>query len=335
MVWHAPQDFARTQGYQIVLVRRDLAAILRRNYLRGLWSGERPLRTLLWPFKVMKSSGPELKLRVFRFDKDLKMLLEAGPSLTDRQVLLRIMREDGQRAPLFFKLSGPSQVVTVPLDQLAVPGETSMDIEFEMDVDFSKRLMPYDDRLLVFRLDDCELRGKRDDPYSAFMLQALHGKWMSSSDATDVVAPQLSSRVVLGVGWYTKETDQGEPFRWMGDGAEIVIDGTAMEPRDLKITGQVGPSSPSGRLSVSAELNGVPFADLSVVNVPHGRATIFLDCENLAFKQAWRKGQNVIRLLTRGGNKPLAGDPRFLNFRVFQINETEVSSVPRAYNGVY
>jgi hypothetical protein len=329
LLWHSPEAFARAQGYQIVLVRRASADLLRKTYLRGLWSGERPLRTLLWPFKL---NGPELKVRVFRHDKDLKLLFETGPSLVDQHVLLRAMRRDAQRPPLFFNLSGPSQIVTVPLDQLAVAGETTTEIYFETDLHYSKSLMPYDDRLLLYRLEDCELVSKDADPYSASLKSILHADWRLSGDSntTDIVDPRLSPSVNLGVGWYQKEQAKGTPFRWMADHAEIVMDADGMGPRQLKIVGQVGPSAPSGHISVSAELNGFPLADINVANDPHGRATISLDCDTPGSKHAWRKGQNVIQLAVHGGDQLIPGDPRLLNFRVFQITETEKASVRAA-----
>jgi hypothetical protein len=229
---------------------------------------------------------------------------------------------------MFFTLTGPSRIITVPVDQFAVSGERSMDIIFETDLHALKRVMPYDDRLLAFRITDCELVAKGERIYTESMKRVLRADWRLNPgpDSEDIVDSRLHPEVELGTGWYPRETDNGTPFRWMADGAEIAIEGVHMEPRRIRITGQVGPSAPAGRISIWAELNGKPIADLDVAKGPGARVTLLLAWTSRGLKEACRGGQDVIRLSVKGGGKEIPGDPRVLNFRVFQIRFADSTS---------
>lgn len=123
----------------------------------------------------------------------------------------------------------------------------------------------------------------------------------------DIAARDAGIR--LGAGWYPLDSDEAGCFRWIGAEAETIFRRPAgAEPR-LVIDAETGPSAggrpvvvevtdPAGSVLASAELEGRRQLRLHFPD-PIWSATL--------------------RLRVRGGGVPLAGDPRFLNLRVFGL----------------
>jgi hypothetical protein len=273
----------------------------------------RPIRTILYPFKT---TAP-LAFSVLRFDRELRLLFETGPSLQQRQITLKVLRQDGRVAPLFFTLEAPASILRVPVHHYALPGEKSVDIFVEPEFHWSKRMMPYDDRLLAYRISSVELV-ERDTPLYTEQIKrvlrtSLRLRPLPAGEILD--CPDAA----LGTGWFEREVENGSSFRWMADRAEIVLEGKAPHQRFIKIVGQVGPSSPSGEISITASLNGQPFGTEALRNRPFGRAKVMFDVSTAAFRRAWQNGQNVMALSIEGEGKEIPGDARALDFRVFQV----------------
>lgn len=322
--WRTTDEFFREHGYEIVLLRRRGAYQVIEEQMRELaWPSDQPLRAIIRPFK---SSQPELMVRVYRFDRNLRLLFETGPSLRESHTLMRAMRGDGRGAPMFFTITAPSTIVNVPVDHFAVPGEGSVDIAFETDIHFPRRVLPYDDRLLLYRISDCELVAKDERLYTELLKRVLGANWRMNYKANDRDIVDNSSTLALGTGWYPREAEKGSPFRWMSDTADLVLENNGTRQGQIVIAGQVGPSAPSGEITIAATVNGARTATMEARNPPTGPVRLVLDCSRPEFQQALRKGQNVITLSVKGGGKEIAGDPRLLNFRVFHINMVDNAS---------
>jgi hypothetical protein len=109
----------------------------------------------------------------------------------------------------------------------------------------------------------------------------------------------------------------------MGDKAEVVVDGDEVRHKRIVIEGQVGPSAPSGKIAVRVMLNGLLVAVASVRN-PDARIT--LNCNSPELNRRLNKRQNVFTLIVEGGGKQIPGDPRVLDFRVFDIRMDDIST---------
>jgi hypothetical protein len=306
--WQSSPEFLGNHGYSVALIARS--AWFR---LRAELSFPRPIRTILYPFKT----NAPLAFRLLRFDRELRLLFEFGPSLEQSQITVRVLRHDGRVAPLFFTLEAPSSIIRIPVDHFALPKEKSVDIFVEPEFHWSKRMMPYDDRLLAYRISSVELV-ERDTPLYTEQIKrvlrtSLRLRPLPAGEILD--CPDAA----LGTGWFEREVENGSSFRWMADGAEIVLEGKAPHQRFIKIVGQVGPSSPSGEISITASLNGQPFGTEVLRSRPFGRAKVMFDVSTAAFRRAWQNGQNVMALSIEGEGKEIPGDARALDFRVFQV----------------
>jgi hypothetical protein len=235
------------------------------------------------------------------------------------------MRADSLGAPLFFTISSPSKLVRIPLDHFAIPGRAGTDLVIETDLHFPKRVMPYDDRLLLYRILDCEVLRKEDPIYSETAKRALRADWRlnAGSEVRDILDRASWKELALGTGWFPIEIERGEPFRWMSDGAEIVLEGTTK--RRIEITGALGPSVPSQRAQIKIWLNGQA-VDSQSIDGRFVRSKIILDCGSALFQRNLRAGQNLFKMTIDGGGANLPEEARVLNFRVFHIGFLDAAS---------
>jgi hypothetical protein len=314
VLWHTPQTFADAEGYQIILLPPGPAAFVRTRYLAGEWDGRRPLRTLLWPVKAIRTR-PELSVRTFLRQGEIRLYMETGPSLDGTTVELRAMRLDGRRRPLSFTLSAPSGILSIPIEELAIPGDDALDLVLEANVQVLKRVMPYDDRLLALKLLRCEVVVNGEPLYTDAMRSVL----AADADGADVLDGRMYPGALLGTGWHARERENGSVFRWMGQTAEIVINDGESSPAMVKIAGLVGPSAQKGRVTFSVSLNGHAVGVIAGSTSPGGKSELVLDCRTPQFHKAWRSGQNILRFTLNGATNVVPGDPRLLAFRAFRI----------------
>lgn len=118
-----------------------------------------------------------------------------------------------------------------------------------------------------------------------------------------------SVKVRLGANWYPYEKYQGESFRWVSNDAEIVVSGP-VGLNTLSVLVESGPSA--GIDGVDLRIINAENADLGQCHVDGRKSCTFtLNIEH--------EGPNSFRFKTNSNFKRLDGDPRVLNFRVFDI----------------
>jgi hypothetical protein len=130
---------------------------------------------------------------------------------------------------------------------------------------------------------------------------------MRSLENQDIVAP--SEGIRFGSGWYPVERYDSEPFRWMREEAEVLLDRPrSAEPR-LWMDVDAGPSAKGGVLSVEVvDAGGAVLAAATV----RGRSKLLLQIPD-------RISSGLLRLRLQGDWAPVASDARFLSLRVFGL----------------
>jgi hypothetical protein len=114
----------------------------------------------------------------------------------------------------------------------------------------------------------------------------------------------------LGEGWYPVESYQGERFRWVDNDAKIEVWSDFDGAESISVELEPGPGQAGAALNMTildgygCEIKRVEISNRQTIPISlpvHARQT------------------NVFLLHSNGGGKPIAGDPRILNFRVFHI----------------
>jgi hypothetical protein len=296
-------------SYRIVLVPVAVWKTIVKKERGPLWTLQQPLRTLLLP-----TNGVFLQLRVYRTDRIMRLVLGTGPSRRVASSLLRVMRPDGKADPLFFTVDSPTQLLDVPIARFAVRGEASTTIAIEPMLQVPQRVMPYDDRILSYELLEVEEAREGAPPYSARMKTVL--QTLTAEGSSDILDPADAPALTLGAGWFDREAEAQKPFRWMSDRAQLVFESKETKLRQIVIDGAAGPSAGTGPIVVNASLNGTPI-EAEEVDAAGGHVTVRVNLD--AAGSLLKSGQNVIGLSVSGDRKPVAGDPRVLEFRVFHI----------------
>jgi hypothetical protein len=128
---------------------------------------------------------------------------------------------------------------------------------------------------------------------------------------SDVVA--ASSGLELGAGWYPFEKWAGQTFRWVNNDAQIVMDRTANSPCTLSVDLEPGPGVGSKAFTIQVyDASGSVLTSATI----HGRETLQIPPQASG-------GIKAVRLHAEGGGHATAGDPRVLNFRVFDLGCNE------------
>lgn len=124
--------------------------------------------------------------------------------------------------------------------------------------------------------------------------------------------PFPANSISLGDGWYPAETFQGLTFRWVSNNAEMTLN----PPNDnrvidgLSFTAETGP----GVSSQPFELRLVG-AEQQVIATATVRGN-----EKIRFNLLTPiTSKTLLRLVVEGGGKPIPGDLRILNLRIFKI----------------
>jgi len=145
----------------------------------------------------------------------------------------------------------------------------------------------------------------------------LTAEGFREKEAEDITAPH--SGIYFGSGWHVVERyGSREPFRWIGDEAEIearVPAGGAIMTLDLEPGPGLGPLPE--RLEVLDE-SGAEVAQWSI----RERTTVVL-----AVPPAPAGGVRRIRLRVPNGGRPVPYDARILNFRFFRCDWVEKQSI--------
>jgi hypothetical protein len=123
------------------------------------------------------------------------------------------------------------------------------------------------------------------------------------------VAP-ASSGLLFGRGWMPVERYMAsEPFRWVGERAELLIDGAPAGATGLQLEVEPGPGT--GGAALDLEIVGEGNRTLARVTVA-GRSRLRLPLERPLPSKLWFR--------VHGGGVPAPRDPRVLNFRLFRID---------------
>jgi hypothetical protein len=114
----------------------------------------------------------------------------------------------------------------------------------------------------------------------------------------------------LGEGWYPLESYQGERFRWVDNDAKIEVWSEIDGAESIAVELEPGPGQDGGALNLTI-LDSYG-CEIKRVEISHR--------QRIPISLPVHAGQtNVFQLHSNGGGKPIAGDPRILNFRVFHI----------------
>jgi hypothetical protein len=306
ILWAGPRE----DDYSILLVTHAEAKRLRARETAPFWTYPQPLRTLLRPTVVTDFASFE----VFARDGDLRLVIGKGPSLMQKSGTIRAVRADGLAEPLFFNITRPSEILTLPIKHFMRPGELSTQIFLEPMLQPEERVMPSDDRILPYLLLGAELSPPGAPLYSENDLRVLR-TGLAALRQDDIIDADEYPKLALGAGWYQREKTSGL-FRWMSDQADVVFDSEQLRGRVIAITGQ----PQSAQLTINVRLNGVPVLSQDLQFSALNSQLVF-DPNAPRLRQAMREGQNVITLIV-GRHAAAIGqpnDPRELDFKVFHI----------------
>jgi hypothetical protein len=174
-----------------------------------------------------------------------------------------------------------------------------------------KSLLPYDDRVLLYRVFAV---GWSDKPYDEKAMSFFNAAKDIVKDNPRSDKTELASTLALhlGQGWEAYETYGGETFRWSGTSAELVLSGAATDGvASVVLDLEQGPSHGNRPLELEVlDKDGNLILTSAAIT---GRNTVLLPLNYFKHQPA------VYTLRSKSENLPIAGDPRLLNYRVFSI----------------
>jgi hypothetical protein len=118
----------------------------------------------------------------------------------------------------------------------------------------------------------------------------------------------------LGGNWYALESQDGQPFRWVDNNAEIIVNTKSGQSEMLEFEVEGGPSY--GGRSAPLRVVGQDGRILATAEILH-RRTVRIELP------AGSQGQPLLRLQTDGGKVSIPNDMRMLNFRIFRIRQSK------------
>ena len=119
----------------------------------------------------------------------------------------------------------------------------------------------------------------------------------------------ISKKVCFVSGWYPPEQHFGEIFRWAGHDAVLAVDGPSEGSWTLALEMEPGPSCQPQPLTFQV----IDGTDQVIGQVTITKRAIVL----ISIPDSPPHG-SIVRIHTLSGGRPLAYDPRILNFRVFR-----------------
>ena len=203
---------------------------------------------------------------------------EGGPSLGRLVFPLRVL-DASRRQVDHVVCSGSGHRTEMLLPSGAAP------VRYVLHVDGGDQPVRGEQRILNFRV---------------FLLDDLR-----STTGGDVVDPR--SGVRLGAGWYPVERYKGQTFRWMDGDGHVFVGAAGAGRAVLRLLVEPGPSvgAPSAPLTVRDRRGAVAFR-----STLKGRAAVAVPVQLEA-------GENEFTLSVAGAGKPVPGDRRRLNLRLF------------------
>lgn len=174
-----------------------------------------------------------------------------------------------------------------------------------------KSLLPYDDRILLYRVFAVGWADRiYDDMTMSFFNATPDIVKKSPKKAEGESTPDFT--IQLGQGWEAYEKFGGDTFRWAGRSTELVLTGGDKDGvANIVVELEPGPSHGNKYLELEAwdRAGNLIFTSAAV----SGRNTVVLPL-------GYRKHQTSVYVLkTKSLNLPQYGDPRILNYRVFSV----------------
>lgn len=137
----------------------------------------------------------------------------------------------------------------------------------------------------------------------------------TESQQKTIIDKAFLDKISLGNGWYPFETYEGKSFQWVGkEPAEIIYKYSDNNLGSIKLNLEPGPSCGKEPLKLYVYLNDKLINENRLIS----RKIIEIDLKN--YKNNLKDGNNIIKLVPSSKNISVPGDPRTLNFRVFNIN---------------
>ena len=170
-----------------------------------------------------------------------------------------------------------------------------------------RSILPYDDRILLYRVFEVGWTDRLFDPQIAPIFNAKDDILVVSGGAPSVW---------LRLGWEALERTGAEHYRWVGRAAEIALNGAETDARVLlELTVEPGPSQ--GTKPCVLEFLDQAGTVVHRTEVLSGRTVVRVPLTVPA------RRTSVFTIRTDSDNVAVPGERRLLNFRVFRIDLAE------------
>lgn len=215
-------------------------------------------------------------------DRTLTMLVEPGPGVGNKPFMLSMYGNHGDHAAMLIRGRQYAKVSISP----GIPAE-----RFILHLNSPNLPTPHDPRILNFRAMD--------------ILLGSH----AADCASDIVRD--GSPIQIGKNWYPLESYAGKWFRWVNTGAQVRL--MKAQPKAFALEAKVepGPSLAGAPLVIDVQT-----ADGSLVT----HTTQIIGKQYIVIPLPASPAGTTYTLKVHSANKPVPGDPRILNFRVFDLH---------------
>ncbi len=240
----------------------------------------------------------------------LELAFAAGPGADGAPLEVQVLDEDEQLAARGLVRGRREMFVPVTL-------EANRARTYRLHVIGGGARVPHDPRvlnLLVFHCGWCT----GVPPEQAASRTSGVIKQRTASYWDDIAPPDAG--IGFGRGWYEREADDLESFRWAANNAELIVRSTEKPRRAVALDIEPGPGVDGQPFELQLRDEADNLVDCAAV-AERGVVSLTLP---LAAEQC-----SVYRLCVPGGGQPLAGDPRTLNFRVFNAFWVDADAVER------
>ncbi len=223
----------------------------------------------------------EIVVRGGAGDVRVAIACEGGPSLEQRSFPLRVL-DSAHRQVDHVVCDGPAR-----RPQMLLPG-SSADTRYYLHVDGGGKRVPGENRVLnfrVFHLDD--------------------GGPGGGAAGGDVVDGRAGVRI--GDGWYPVERQNSQNFRWMSNHGRLFVSSDRPARATLRMLIEVGPSVGTGQAAMTIR-DGL--GRTLIRTMLSGRGVVLLQTQ-------LERGENQFVIDVESPNKPVRGEHRILNARLF------------------
>jgi hypothetical protein len=252
----------------------------------------------------------------------LRLVVAPGPGI-DFSEFIFLLRGSDERILKRWHVSGASTCVDLALTDPVLNSRSLSVLNFEGENLIGHSLLPADERLLNYGLLAVELTDSTNK-YSDQMLAALNprvrlqynfieSKLASSRKYDEIIDDDSKANLWLGTGWYTVETENSRPFRWVNNDAQFVVQNPSSTTRYLNFEVEQGPSL-AGKEPTMEVIQDAKMIDHFALSG---------NCKRKVQLNKASADQSLIVLrVDKPGNR-IKEDPRILDFRVFRAYLSE------------